>query len=113
MTNAAVKKLCDILALERDAALGGELNVLIELAKKKERAITKLPSSNLTQIELQEVINKIEYNQRLMQSVIAGVTSATHHIARNKSELKNTGVYTKDGTRTTFSVGAGTSSEKY
>jgi hypothetical protein len=113
MNNARATRLRDILVKERSATLNGEFDALNRIAKEKEKALTMLAPSDLSEEELRTISVEILRNQSIMESAIMGVKSAYAHIVSSKIASQQFSVYNRNGVIEVYDNRLTQKSQKY
>lgn len=101
-----VKSLEDVLELERNALVQGDLDRLHNTAPEKEKLIGAI--NDLDVFDSDELIRlqrKVERNQALLNSAAEGIRAVANRMAELRRVRQEFTTYGADGQRSEFAVG--------
>ena len=97
-------KLDDLLELEREALLAGNIDGVTRRLPEKERLMNSLEEFELTdESKLDPLKRKAERNQRLLESALEGLRAVTNRISALRRIRETLEIYDQSGRRTTIS----------
>lgn len=97
-------KLDDLLELEREALLAGNIDGVTRRLPEKERLMNSLEEFELTdESKLDPLKRKAERNQRLLESALEGLRAVTNRISALRRIRETLETYDQSGRRTTIS----------
>tara|TARA_R110002012_G_scaffold191317_1_gene359060 strand:- start:232 stop:615 length:384 start_codon:yes stop_codon:yes gene_type:complete len=106
-------KLDDLLELEREALLAGNIDGVTRRLPEKERLMNSLEAFELTdESKLDPLKRKAERNQRLLESALEGLRAVTNRISALRRIRETLETYDQSGRRTTISETRGSQVEK-
>lgn len=100
MAAKTLEALNDLLDVEREALLVGDLDRLVGLLKSKEALITELngtPQSDLDAV--QKLDGKVKRNQLLLDGALEGIRSVAERLAHLRETRGTLDTYGPDGKR--------------
>ncbi len=98
--NEMIRRLDEILDIERDALLSGELDTLHSIVEEKEKLIESLNNSEAPDVdELRPVNNKARRNQDLLEQALHGIRTVSKRLAELREARKTFDTYNKSGQR--------------
>ncbi|NSX56563.1 hypothetical protein [Parasulfitobacter algicola] len=93
-----IAKIADILEKERQAMIRGDLNILSELTGQKEKlhdALSK--SAPLSHSDIVQLKRRAEQNQKMLEAVKQGISSALNRLSSIRDAQKPLTVYGASG----------------
>lgn len=101
LKSAQPQTLAEILLLEKDLILGGQLDQLGDLTAQKERILEQIQtgSTGLHPEDLKKIRSLALQNLRLIDAAKSGVQSVRQRLAELNRVIEGSGTYSKDGRR--------------
>lgn len=105
MDDEILRQLDEILGMEREALLAGNLDALHPLLEQKESILTTLQTTKTDdESGLKYLQNKMLHNQKMLEGALQGIRSITERLATVKRVRETLETYDLHGQRTEMKV---------
>lgn len=118
MTNETADTICkamdNLLDEERSTLLKGDLDALGDMFARKEALMDQLVRLDLApqDVKLQGIHHKLDRNQALLNSALAGIRSVARRLAMVRRVRQSLEYYDEDGAKASVDIGVERSVEK-
>lgn len=108
-----IGSLDDVLDAERAALIKGELDLLSNLAIRKEALIEALNQAEMADIEALRLLDrKVKRNQDLLNNALEGIRKVARRMAAFRRVQASLETYDKDGAKSVIDINPETSVER-